>query len=170
MPALAHAAPGFASKWIYPKIPLWASLTGVYFLDILSIIFMFLGRDISVPLSHGLFMAIIWTIISVIFTMLIAYYNDIKKENEISVNRNFRTGLFIGVLVFSHWLLDFIGWPMIVIDPGATGVPLLFDRAQTIGLGIYRTWIGALLMEIGMFVIGFILYFYSRKKEKKLSK
>lgn len=167
MPALAHAAPGLASKWIDPKVPLWASLISVYFLDILSIVFMPFGKNISVPLSHGLFMAVVWSVIAVLFTMLITYYNDIKKEDEISINRNFRTGLLIGFLVFSHWILDFIGWPMTVIDPTATGVPILFDRTQTIGLGVYRTWIGALVMELGMFITGLATYFYYKKREKK---
>ena len=167
MPALAHAAPGFVSKWIDPKIPLWASLISVYFLDILSIVFMPFGKSISVPLSHGLFMAVVWSVIAVLFTVLITYYHDFRKENEISIKNNFRTGVFIGFLVFNHWILDFIGWPMTVIDSTATGVPILFDRTQTIGLGVYRTWTGALLMELGMFIAGLAIYIYYEKKEKK---
>ena len=166
MPALAHAAPGFASKWIDPNIPLWASLISVYFLDILSIVFMILGDPLSVTLSHGLFMAVVWSVIAMLITVFVTYYSDNKKENEISVKRNFRTGVFIGLLVFSHWILDFIGWPMTVIDPTATGVPILFDITQTIGFGVYRTWTGALIMELGMFIVGLVLYFYYRKKEK----
>ena len=86
----------------------------------------------------------------------------IKKSDQINVN----TTLIIGILVFSHWVLDFIGWPMSAIDPNATGVPLLFDDAVNIGIGVYRTWFGALLMDIGVFVFGLGLYFHYIKKVK----
>lgn len=128
---------------------------------------MILGDPLSVTLSHGLFMAVVWSVIAVLFTTLITYYQDLKNESEISVKRNFRTGVFIGLLVFSHWILDFIGWPMTVIDSTATGVPILFDMTQTIGLGVYRTWTGALIMELAMFIVGLVLYLYYKKKENK---
>jgi len=52
--------------------------------------------------------------------------------------------MIIELLVFSHWILDFIGWTMNVINPNAFGVPLLFDDTVNIGLGFYSTWFGAL--------------------------
>lgn len=76
--------------------------------------------------------------------------------------------IVIGLLVLSHWVLDFIGWPMSVIDPNATGVPLLFDDTVNIGLGVYSTWFGALLMDIGVFVVGLAVYFHYVKKVKNI--
>ncbi len=55
---------------------------------------------------------------------------------------------------------------MSVIDPNATGVPLLFDDTVNIGLGVYSTWFGALLMDIGVFAVGLIIYIYYLKKVK----
>ena len=75
--------------------------------------------------------------------------------------------LIIGFLVFSNWILDFIGWPMSVINPDLTGVPLLFNNSVTIGLGVYSTWIGALTMDIGVFVVGLAIYLHYIKKIKK---
>jgi len=150
MPLLTHAAPGLVSKWFNPKIPLWASLLSVYLLDILIyipiIIYMtFGGLDynqasrLAVPTTHSLFMAVILSVISALVTVIITHYRNVNKKenkNKALINRNFRTGLYIGILVFSHWMVDFIGWPMTVGDPEATGVPLFFDMTQTIGLGV----------------------------------
>jgi len=112
-------------------------------------------------------MSVVWSLMAALFTVLITYYYDSKKKNDVPIKKNFRTGLFIGLLVFSHWWLDLIGWPMTVMDLTATGVPLLFDMTQTIGLGVYTTWIGALTMEFAAFIGGFVLYLYYRKKQKK---
>jgi len=46
------------------------------------------------PWSHGLFMALVWTALS----SLVA--------TRVSGRR--RTGAFFGLLVFSHWLVDFV--------------------------------------------------------------
>ena len=56
---------------------------------------------------------------------------------------------------------------MSVINPSATGVPLLFDDSVNIGLGVYSTWVGALLMDIGVFVLGLVIYIHYLKKIKK---
>lgn len=96
-----------------------------------------------------------------------------KKEQEKTIKSlswsmiDINTTLIIGLLVFSHWVLDFIGWPMSAINPYATGVPLLFDDAVNIGLGVYRTWIGALSMDLGVFFVGLGLYIYYMKRIKK---
>ncbi len=166
MPLLAHAAPGFFSKWIDPKIPLWASLLSCFILDILSIIFFIFGQTISIIMTHSLVMAVVWSLIALLFTTLITSYNDFKNESKILVKNNVRTGLFIGLLVFSHWVGDLIGWPMTAIDPTAAGVPILFDLTQNIGLGVYTTWVGALFMEFGMLALGLAGYFYYKKKEE----
>jgi hypothetical protein len=73
--------------------------------------------------------------------------------------------IIIGLVVFSHWILDFIGWPMSVVDSTATGVPLLFNDTVNIGLGVYSSWIGALLMDLGVFAVGFVLYIHYKLKK-----
>jgi hypothetical protein len=80
-----------------------------------------------------------------------------------------KVSLVIGLLIFSHWILDLIGWPMTVINPNSIGTPLLFDDAVNIGLGLYSSWFGALLMDIGVFVLGLIPYLLYLKKAKKTS-
>lgn len=168
MPALAHFGIGLATKRIAPQIPLWALLISAMLIDLLSFIFIS-----ALWISHGLFMSVIWTIVAMIITAFINIRNNIKKKKD-KINKSIswsmidlNTILIIGLVVFSHWVLDLIGWPMSAINPNATGVPLLFNDAVNIGLGVYRTWIGALLMDLGVFFIGLGIYIHYIKKGKK---
>jgi hypothetical protein len=167
MPALAHLGIGLATKRFAPQIPLWALLISSMVLDILSGIFIF-----AIWITHGLFMSVIWSIIAMLITVLITFHLKSKKRQDKKENLTIwnaeilNIGMIIGLIVFSHWVLDFIGWPMIVIDSNATGVPLLFDDSVTIGLGVYSTWFGALLMDIGVFALGLVVYLYYLKKVK----
>jgi membrane-bound metal-dependent hydrolase YbcI (DUF457 family) len=68
-------------------------------IDILWGLFYFtgLGNLKATILSHSLFFAVIWAVlVMVIFTVI---YNR-------------RSALVVGVVVFSHWVVDFITHPM----------------------------------------------------------
>ncbi|MFX1350449.1 MAG: hypothetical protein ACFE92_17400 [Promethearchaeota archaeon] len=168
MPGLAHFGIGLAAKRFTPKIPLWALLIAAMFIDILSFIF-----TSAVWISHGLFMSVIWSIIAMIITALITFYLNSKKEENKGTkslnwrNVNFHITMVMGLIVFSHWILDFIGWPMTFIGLNDIGTPLLFNDAVNIGLGVYTTWLGALSMDIGVFAVGLTLYILYLKKVKK---
>ncbi|MFX0073835.1 MAG: hypothetical protein ACFE96_00220 [Candidatus Hermodarchaeota archaeon] len=159
MPALAHFGIGLAAKRFFPKIPLWGLLISAMAIDILSFIFIS-----AIWLSHGLFMAIVWSVSAMAITALVTSLLNSKKGREIKV---LYTCTIIGLLVFSHWILDFIGWPMSVINPDLSGVPILFDDSFTIGLGVYSTWLGALTMDLGVFAIGLAIYLHYMFKIKK---
>ncbi len=168
MPALAHFGIGLATKRFAPQIPLWALLISAMLIDLLSFIFIS-----ALWISHGLFMSVIWTIVAMIITAFITMRKNIKNEKD-KINKSIswsmidlNTTLIIGLVVFSHWVLDLIGWPMSVINPNATGVPLLFNDAVNIGLGVYRTWIGALSMDLGVFFVGLGIYIHYMKRVKK---
>ncbi|MHA1931979.1 MAG: hypothetical protein ACW96X_05525 [Promethearchaeota archaeon] len=160
MPALAHIGIGLATKRFAPYIPLWALLISAMFIDLLSFMFLF-----AIWITHGLFMAVIWSIIAMLITAFIILRLNSNREHKNSV---INITMIIGLLVFSHWILDFIGWPMSVIDPNATGVPLLFDDVVNIGIGVYSTWFGALFMDIGVFIIGLVVYLQYMKSSKKI--
>ena len=157
MPALAHLGIGFATKRFAPQIPLWALLVSSMVLDGLSFVFIS-----ALWITHGFFMSIIWTILFILITTLITYHLKIRKEEQKNLSlfsmEIWNISIIIGLVVFSHWILDFIGWPMSAIDANATGVPLLFDDAVNIGLGVYSTWVGALLMDLGVFAVGLVIY------------
>jgi hypothetical protein len=165
MPALAHIGVGFAVKRFFPKIPLWGLLISVMAIDILAGVFIF-----ATWISHGLFMSIVWSLVSIVITSLIKMRQSSKNEQG-KINKsvkwkleNLQIPLIIGLLVFSHWVLDFIGWPMTAVYSSATGVPILFDDTVNIGLGVYSTLFGALLMDIGLFVLGLAIYIHYKMK------
>ncbi|MFX1532454.1 MAG: hypothetical protein ACFFBC_15160 [Promethearchaeota archaeon] len=165
MPALAHIGIGLAAKRFFPKIPLWSLLISVMAIDILAGIFIF-----ATWISHGLFMSIIWSFVTMALTALIKMRISSKNEQD-KINKstmwNMETlyiPMMIGLLVFSHWILDFIGWPMKAVYSSAMGVPIFFDDTVNIGLGVYSTLFGALLMDIGVFVLGLAIYIHYKIK------
>ncbi len=167
MPALAHFGLGFGFKRIAPKIPVIFLLISCFLLDLISFIALIWPHP-PIWISHGLFMSIIWSFLSGGITYLGVYiYNKKmeKKGNSESKLSIWYTSIVISLLVFSHWVLDVIGWPMIIGE--SMKVPLLFNDAQAIGLGVYSTWAGALIMDIGIFVVGVIFYILTLVDLKK---
>jgi membrane-bound metal-dependent hydrolase YbcI (DUF457 family) len=72
--------------------------------------------------------------------------------------RDRRTSLIIGLLVFSHWLLDFIVYRYI---------PVLFDNTYLTGLGLITSPQGlvlGILMEVSLIGGGIAVYWRARKR------
>jgi hypothetical protein len=165
MPALAHFGLGFAAKRLFPEIPLWGLLISVIAIDLLSGVFIF-----AIWISHGLFMSIFWSLVAMIITAIVKMRQSSTNEQD-KINKstkwkteNLNVSTIIGLLVFSHWILDFVGWPMTAVYSSATGVPIFFDNTVNIGLGVYSTLFGALLMDIGIFVLGLAIYVHYKIK------
>lgn len=163
MAGLAHTGVGLAAKYIAPKVPLWVLLVGAYAIDILWGVFFLAGIEhypapgivATSQWSHGLFMSVIWSIIGGLIAAL--------------VTRSVRTSLFIGFLVFSHWVVDFITKPMLAVFPSESGLPLLFEGSPTVGLGLYSTQIGVNIGEYGTFILGLAIYSYQAYISRKLN-
>jgi membrane-bound metal-dependent hydrolase YbcI (DUF457 family) len=144
-----HFAIAFAAKPVTPKAPLWLLLVATEILDLLAFGFMALGIEYvdpepSFPWSHGLFMSVVWSVVAGAIAFL--FY------------RNRKTGLAIGLLVFSHWGLDFIAH--------YRDLPLLFNDSPHVGLGLESSVPVGIVMEFGMLAIGVAIYLHARKKEK----
>ena len=92
------------------------------------------------PWSHGLAMAAVWTLLSMLISA--------------GVSRDRHTTRVVGLLVFGHWLVDFITKPMTALFPKDTGLPLLFEGSPTVGLGLYRSRRVANAVEFGSLVVG----------------
>ncbi|MFX1277558.1 MAG: hypothetical protein ACFE9Z_14915 [Promethearchaeota archaeon] len=169
MPALAHSALGMIIKRYTPQIPLWAILLSVNLIDIIYFI-LFFSNIIEVYWSHGLFMVIVWSTIAMLITFSIAkYFNSRRNHNQKkrSTKIIFKISVIIGFLVFSHWILDLIGWSMT-----GNGIPLLFNDSQKIKLeflnfGEYNLLISAIVIEIGPFIIGLAIYIHYLIRQKK---
>ena len=155
MAGLAHAGIGLAAKQIAPRAPLWLLVVGAYGLDIVWGVFALAGvehypkpgRVVVSRWSHGLFMSAIWSVAAASVAALVC--------------RNPRASLFTGLLVFSHWVVDFIAKPMRFPFPSDTGLPLLFDESRTVGLGLLSTRLGTYIGEYGTFLAGLAVYFHA---------
>ena len=159
MGPIGHFSVGFAAKPAAPKVPVAVLLLAAWYLDILAIVFGLAGIERGGnPWSHGLFMSVVW---SVLAAFLIArIYCDRRAE------------LVVGLVVFSHWLLDFIShpipfssfswrtWQWSYGHPLPSDLPLLFGNSPKVGLGLYNSIsaVKATALESGMLILGALVY------------
>jgi len=96
------------------------------------------------PWSHGLFMSLVWSLAA----MAIAFL----------VYRQRRTAGVIGLVVFSHWVLDFLMH---------SNLPLFFENSPLVGLGLENSGLGFIFMTVLDLVLvagGLAVYLVSRKR------
>ena len=152
---IGHYAVAFAAKKAAPKVSLGTLFLSVQFLDLLWPILLLLGVEhfridpgntpftpldfYDYPVSHSLLMVLLW---SLGFGVL--YY----------ILRRYPRGAWVVALgVFSHWLLDFITHaPDLPISPGLE---------TKVGLGLWNSVPGTIVVEGGLFVAGVWLYLRS---------
>ena len=162
MGPIGHFSLGLAAKPVAPRVPLGVLLLATWVLDVLAIVFGFAGIErgggAGLPWSHGLFMSVIWSVAAALLSARIF--------------RDYRAGAVIGLLVFSHWVLDFIfhpipfpsfswrSWQWSYGHPLVSDLPLLFGGSPKVGLGLYNSIsaVEATALEIGMFILGGAVY------------
>ncbi|CAG0936512.1 hypothetical protein TFLX_05389 [Thermoflexales bacterium] len=154
-----HLAVGLAAKRVAPRAPLIVLLLASELLDILCFVFIFAGLERAgegsdlgyLPWSHGLFMAVVWSLAAGAIAWLFS--------------RDRRVSIVIGLVVFSHWVLDFIAH-----DPD---LPLFFAGSPLVGLGLEWThtanglvihWAQGLIVELGLLVGGTVIYLHTRRR------
>jgi membrane-bound metal-dependent hydrolase YbcI (DUF457 family) len=156
MAGIGHIGLGFMAKPLAPKAPLWLLLITTEAIDLLWMLFYFTKFDQSSgsPWSHGLFMSAIWSIIAMLLVFLIL--------------RDRRSAIVVGILVFSHWVIDFITHPMGAIfggKPLSPDLPLFFGSSPKVGLGLYNhSYTLAVATDLGLLILGIILYIRYRVK------
>jgi hypothetical protein len=146
-----HLAVALASKRVDRAVPLGAAAAAAFGLDLLWPPLLLLGIErvqvdpgntaftnldfVSYPWSHSLAMCAVWAVAA----MLLAR----------AARRSWRTGVLLGALVFSHWLLDWITHrPDLPIWPDG---PLA-------GLSLWNSIPGTILVEGGLYAVGIGLY------------
>jgi hypothetical protein len=161
MGIFGHCAVGLAAKPATPKVPLAVLLLATLMLDILAIAFAFAGIEgakTGIPWSHGLFMSVVWSVAAALLGG--------------RIYRDYRAGVVIGLLVFSHWVLDFVShpipfstfswssWRWTYGHPLPPDLPLLFSSSRKVGLGLYNTISAAdaTILELGMLLLGAAVY------------
>jgi membrane-bound metal-dependent hydrolase YbcI (DUF457 family) len=165
MDPLAHASVALLAKPTAPKAPLWAMIAATQVPDLLFFAFEAAGLEqqaettfdlanglvyLTQPtlhLSHGLVMTVIWSLL--VGGLAFAFLKEI------------RPAAVIGALVFSHWFLDFLVYPIL---------PVAFAGSPRIGLGLITyaplgVWLG-ILIEIVLIVGGIVVYWRYRKNRK----
>jgi hypothetical protein len=159
-----HLGIALAAKPIVPKVPLWTLLTASEALDLLSFGFIAIGLEnvgvtqssiaqglrivtpASVPWSHGLFMSIVWSALAAAITYL--------------VFRDRLASVVMGLVVFSHWILDFIVY--------LPDLPLFLAGSPTVGLSLWGSgpgFIFSTVLDIGLFIGGMVIYILWRRKK-----
>ncbi len=161
-----HFGVGLAAKAVAPGVPLWALLVSSEALDLLCFGFITAGierfgisnsslsQGISIvtpgniPWSHGLLMALAWSALSVGLAYLFLHDR--------------RSSLLMGLVVFSHWILDFI--------THLPDLPLAFGGSPLLGLGLWGSGTGLVIsgvFEVLLIAGGLAIYFFDRLKRTK---
>jgi hypothetical protein len=149
---IGHLAIGFASKRALPRESLAVLLAAPLFLDLLWPVFLATGVESvqidpgntavtpldlhDFPYSHSLLMAAVWSILFGLAFFLL--------------RRDARTGVVLGGSVFSHWLLDFLAH--------APDLPLYPGSSTYLGIGLWNSVAGTLIVEGTLFAVGVGLY------------
>ncbi len=149
---IGHPAVGFASKRVAPATNVGLLLGASWLLDLLWPIFLLLGIEhvrigprgaspfltldfYDYPWSHSLLMTIVWSVLAGGAYWLVTRYGH--------------GALFIGLLVASHWVLDFVTHrPDLPLWPGGPKV----------GLGLWNSEVGTIVVEVATFAAGVAIY------------
>ena len=171
MGPIGHCAIAMAAKPFAPRVPVGILVIATFLLDILAIVFMFIGieggEEVGNPLSHGLLMSLLWSLAAALLAGT-GYHS-------------YRSGALVGIAVFSHWILDFIShpipfpsfsWSSWQWDYGHAlppDLPLLFANSRRVGLGLYNSIsaVAATELEVGMFVLGTAVYVTHRVLQRR---
>jgi len=155
MSPTGHLAIGFAVKRWDSKIPLIWYLIGANFIDLFYVLLTVLGIESfgNNPWTHSLLMAIVYANLGGLLTYVISRHRN--------------SSILMGIVIFSHWLLDFIVWD---------NLPLAFSKTPVLGLGLYNMigfninsiqfnsgLIIATSIELIMLIIGVFIYLHTKK-------
>jgi membrane-bound metal-dependent hydrolase YbcI (DUF457 family) len=149
---IGHFAVAFAAKRAAPKVSLGTLFVACELVDLIWPAFVLLGIEtvairpgitaftpldfIHYPWTHSLAMGMVWALL---FAFLYAV-----------VRKDIRAALIVGAVVLSHWVLD-----ALVHRPD---LPLIPGGEARIGLGLWNSVSGTVLLEGAMFLAALIFY------------
>jgi hypothetical protein len=165
--AIAHLGIGLAAKPFAPEINVGYLILGNYVLDFLWYGFAAVGLETwprpGVPghppyWEHSLVMATVW---SVLFGLLASWLGRRSCQRT-------HAGVVFGLMVFAHWVVDFVTHPMTAVMPTDAGLPLAFSGSPLVGLGLYRNMTAVWVTEIGSVVVGLAIYILTKRRMRRL--
>jgi hypothetical protein len=149
---LGHYAVGLASKKTVPNVSLGTLFLAGQLVDLLWPVFLLLGLEhvridpgntavtpldfYDYPITHSLLGAVLWSC-----GLGLAYF---------LLKRQMRTSVVIGLVVFSHWILDFI--------THRPDLSMGLGGSTYFGLGLWNSIPGTLVAEFGLFAAGIFVY------------
>lgn len=148
---VGHLAVALGARSAEPRVPLGAAVAAAFGLDLLWPILLLIGAEsvevhagdtaftnlafVSYPWSHSLLTVVVWSGLAALIGS--------------RMYKSLRVGMILGLLVFSHWVLDFITHrPDLPLWPGG----------PVTGLGLWNSIPATILIEGGLLVIGLWLY------------
>lgn len=157
---IGHFGVGFAAKKVSSRPSLGTLFLAAQFIDLLWPVLLLLGIErvavqpgITVvtpfdfqyyPISHSLLAAGVWGVV------VGGIYFALRKDRQGAV--------WLGLLVLSHWLLDFLSHrPDLPLAPGAAKV----------GLGLWNSLPATLIVEGLIFTVGVYLYQKTTRPKNK---
>lgn len=159
---IGHFAVGMGAKAARPTISLGTLFLAAQLLDLLWPTFLLLGWEqvliepgvtevtplnfTHYPISHSLLSVVGWSLLAGgVFWLF---------------TKSGRGAVVIGLCVLSHWVLD-----VVMHRPD---LPLFPGDSPMVGLGLWSSLIGSLLVEGGLFVIGLALYLRTTEATDKI--
>jgi hypothetical protein len=139
-----------------PSAPLWALMLATHWLDVIFVPLFLLGVETITPIDPANPTAYGGGVIHADYThSLIGALALSAIAGGFAMTRwGRRVGLTVGLVAFSHWLLDLIvHYPDLPILPGNAGnLPLL-------GFGLWGTPVVAASLELTLVLVGAYLYY-----------
>jgi membrane-bound metal-dependent hydrolase YbcI (DUF457 family) len=158
---IGHFGTGFAVKKIAPAISLGTLFLAAQFIDLIWPILLLLGIEqvliepgntivtplnfIYYPFTHSFLAVVIWGVI------IGAIYYLFRK--------NFWNAVWLGLLVPSHWVLDLL--------THRPDLPLMPGSEIKVGLGLWNSLIGTVVIEVLIFSAGVYLYLKSTRAKNR---
>jgi membrane-bound metal-dependent hydrolase YbcI (DUF457 family) len=148
---IGHLAVALGAKKIEPEVPLGATVAAAFALDLVWPILLLAGVEVvrvspgntafmnlafeAYPWTHSLALVLGWSVLGALVA---------KK-----IFGSWRSGLVLGALVLSHWLLDVVTHrPDLPMWPGG---PMA-------GLGLWNSIAGTIVVEAGLLAVGLWMY------------
>ncbi len=153
---IGHHAVAFAAKPVAPRVSLGTLFAATILLDLIWPILLLLGiEDVRVapgitaftpldfykyPVTHSLLAVLGWSVLAAVVYWLF--------------RKSTRDAAIVGVLVLSHWIVDFIAH--------RPDLPL-WPNGPRVGLGLWSSIPGTIAVEWTMFILGLALYLRATK-------
>lgn len=159
---IGHYAVALGVRKVAPTTSLGTLFLATQFVDLLWPIFLLLGLEhvridpgntvvtpldfYDYPITHSLLGSLGWA-----FGLGIIYW---------TVRRNLKGAWIVGGTVLSHWVFDAIAH--------RPDLPILPGRGPMVGLGLWNSLPGTIVVELGLFIAGLAIYLRSTRSQDRI--